>query len=163
MKREPLPPPHEIAALQQFGGGRCVLYEWRVRWKPGSIYPGTKTDARTATFQTEDGARRCYEKVGPEPWKAWGIDPDEPFHDRGCPGIDGIIPMDEEFAACPGCDEDEPRTWRQAFADRPPPVYREIVRREVGPWENVESDFGGDRPRPEEVDGEPLASEVVPW
>lgn len=40
-------------------------------------------------------------------------------------------------ADCPGCSED-PRTWRDAFEDRRPPIYREIVRRPVGDWEVVE-------------------------
>lgn len=103
-------------------------YEWRVRWRPGLPSDAPKwmkpKKIQTATFQTKEAALRQAIKLGPEPWRAWGYGPEDEFHVDGCEGREG---GDCSWEGCPG-------TWREAFKTRPPTVFLEIVRREVGPW-----------------------------
>lgn len=144
-------------------------YEYRVRWKPDQR--PYRCFAMTKTFQTIGGARRHYHRIGPEPWRAWGVSPDDEFHEN--PHCDAIGGDTYDRCSCSG-EWAEGTTWREVFADRKPPIYREIVRRPVGKWEPFEDEVvitDGRLPVaalvPVEPDGTPylagiLAEELAP-
>lgn len=102
-----------------------VRYEFRVVWKRRGLHQKSKR------YQSLKAAERRVTFLGPEPWKALGVDPDERYC---CSG--------EEC----GCDGD---TWREhllrqrnqpRFPDddpMPPIVSIRIEKRKLSPWEAV--------------------------
>jgi hypothetical protein len=104
--------------------------EYRVTWKREGNKPKSKRFAQKAS------ADRWAIILGPEPWKAYGHDPDALACCGGTPA--------GEPCACGGL------TWREHWMQRrqdahgakgiPPIEYIRITRRTVGPWQAVQPD-----------------------
>ena len=93
-----------------------MKYEYRVVWKRS--FEGAKEKRKI--FQSLHGAERLMTILGPEPWKAWGKDPDS------------LICCSGSMCTCGG------RTYREdsesTRADMPEIEYLRIEKREIGEW-----------------------------
>lgn len=101
-------------------------YEYRVVWKRFGF------DRKTKRYATLPGAQRRVRLLGPEPWTALGVDPDEKAccsgHECGCGGLT----YREQMLA--------DRNGRYYPTETPMPEceYIRIERRLLSPWESLE-------------------------
>lgn len=102
-----------------------LKYEYRVVWKRRGL------DQKSKRYASLKGAERRARLLGPEPWTAFGVDPDDQYccsgHECGCAG----------------------RTWREQLLETrkqamysdddgmPSIEYIRIEKRPVAKWEAV--------------------------
>jgi hypothetical protein len=105
----------------QLEGHEAPEKEYRVVWKREGL------DSKRRRFRSRASAERLILKLGPEPWKAWGIE-------EGAP-----CPLHRYADDCPGTIGE----CCAAYANGLPPVeYVRLQVREVTPWSSVAE--GGD-------------------
>lgn len=104
--------------------------EFRVTWArihPGDGQAGPSVKDKSRTFRTRHHANRWIRLLGPEPWTAYGVDPDEfaccSGIECGCGGLTNRQSSDEKRKGMP------PVKW----------ILLEMRQVTEGPWEECVS------------------------